>query len=444
MEKTLRLSSTSEAYYSQNLAYEKFAEAEDSLGVIEKYMKPEITNKVVLDVGCGTGRWLRLFDKYAKEIIGLDLSPNQLEFAKNKTKAKLICADASNMPLEDNYFDIIYATWALSTIKDLTLTTQGKVLDEMERVLKPGGKIILVENDKHSEFRDLFYANRTKEDKEWINKYQEFYLKKGFSVQEQAETYFKFKDIDEARAVMAPFFGKETADNNINSNKIKHSIIIFERKKNDFQKQFDNGETIVFDKPTLILASASPRRAKHLQDAGIEFIKIISSVDDSQINYDHPHSGVSRRQWRKYVKQMALAKLGPFIGKIQNGAVVTADTTVYCKGHIIEKPITPEKCREQHEFLSGKTNYVYTAVAVHFNGKTVCRLMASKVKIKKLPNHLIDEICCEKETLDAAGYRSAGAIAPYVIIKSNAHRKNVQGLDPKCVSKILRKLGFNK
>jgi len=203
-------------------------------------------------------------------------------------------------------------------------------------------------------------------------------------------------------------------------------------------------EQIKFEKPTIVLASASPRRAKHLTDAGIEFVQIPSPVDDTELNDAHPHVGVSRRKEIKYTKQMALAKLQPFIGNVKNGAVITADTTAYCKGRILEKPLTANKCREQHEFLSGKTNLAITAVAIYYNGKIASRAMISKVKIKPLSSQVIDEICGKSETLDAAGYRSAGAINPYVVIKSNPHRLNVQGLDPSLVKKLLRKVGFPK
>ena len=212
--------------------------------------------------------------------------------------------------------------------------------------------------------------------------------------------------------------------------------------KQELQQRFDNGETIEFDTPTIVLGSASATRTKILTDAGIEFVKIISSVDDNDINYQHPHENVSKRALVQYIKKMALAKLDPFIGRIKNGAVITADTIAFYKGKILEKPLTREKCREQHELLSGKTNYAYTAVAVHYNGKTLCKVMISKVCIRPLPECVLNKICDEPATLHAAGYRIAGVIAPYVKIKNNAHRHNVMGLDPGMVRKMLASIGF--
>ncbi|MCL2755811.1 MAG: Maf family protein [Firmicutes bacterium] len=210
---------------------------------------------------------------------------------------------------------------------------------------------------------------------------------------------------------------------------------------NDLQKRFDDGEIIEFDEPTIVLASASPRRARHLEEEGIKFVKILSSVDDADLNYEHPHEGVSKKQEKEYAKKMALAKLEPFIGRIKNGAVIAADTTVLCKGRILEKPLTKEMCREQHELLSGRTNIVYTSIAIYYNGRTYVKTVAYKTKVKKIPSEVIDEICEDELSYGAAGYRSAGPIAPFLVIK-NVARDGVAGLDPKVVVKMLRKLGF--
>ena len=199
---------------------------------------------------------------------------------------------------------------------------------------------------------------------------------------------------------------------------------------------------IQFDKPTIILASASKLRAKNLEDAGIPFIIKVSSVDDSKLNDLYPHEGVSKRQDAKYTKEMALAKLQPFIGNVKNAAVITADTTCYCCGTILEKAITKDKCREHHKMLSGNVNYVYTAVAIYYNGKVVSDVMKTRVKVDVIPDDVIEQICEENDTLWAAGYRSAGKIRPYLNIKNTEHQRNVEGISPKFVKKLLKKVGY--
>lgn len=210
---------------------------------------------------------------------------------------------------------------------------------------------------------------------------------------------------------------------------------------NDLQKCFNDGEIIEFDKPTVVLASASPRRSRLLTDAGISHVQIVSTVDDTELNMQHPHEGINKKQQIEYAKKMVMAKLQPFFGKIKNGAVITADTSVFCNGRILEKPITKERCKEQHEFLSGKTNINYTTYAVYYNGKVLCKVMATKVKLKKLSAELIESICNEPEVLDCAGYRNQGQIKPFLRFKES-HRANLTGLHVPFVVRMLKKVGF--
>ena len=210
-------------------------------------------------------------------------------------------------------------------------------------------------------------------------------------------------------------------------------------KDKDLQQRFNNGEIIAFDKPTVILASGSKARAKKFEEKGIAFIQIVSNFDDSDINFDFPHEGITKRQEKQYVKSMALAKLEPFIGKIKNGIIITADTTVLCGGRILEKPITPQKCREQHEWLRGKTALVYTGIAMHFNGKTICKTPKIKYKFKIIPDKIIEHISNnEPETLQRAGFCRSGAVGDYCEIKSKL--KTGDDVLAYHVTKMLKKL----
>ena len=207
------------------------------------------------------------------------------------------------------------------------------------------------------------------------------------------------------------------------------------------QQRFNSGEAIEFEKPTLVLASASPRRAKLLRDAKITHVQVVSTVDDTELNIQFPHTGIGKAEASKYADSMALAKLKPFIGKVRNGAVITADTIIFCKGRILEKPLTKERCKEQHEFLSGKTNVNYTAYAVYYNGKIISKVMPTKVRVKKLPLQIIESICNEPEILDCAGYRNQGQINPYLWFNKK-HAANLTGLYVPFLLAMLKKIDF--
>ena len=101
----------------------------------------------VLDVATGTGDVaFAIRKKYKTEIIGLDLSVNMLEKAKQKSKKykiddiSFIEGDAENLPFNDNTFDKLVISYGL---RNLGNCERG--LSEFYRVLKPNGKIGILE-----------------------------------------------------------------------------------------------------------------------------------------------------------------------------------------------------------------------------------------------------------------------------------------------------------
>ena len=220
----LNLSEKSKNYYEENDIYEIFSIAEDYPNKIYECLVPQIKNKIVLDLGCGTGKFMQKFYDKATKYYGLDLSDQQLNIAKRKVDSnsvEFICCSAENILLPDNSVDIIIATWVLGTI--LELDRRNKVLAEMRRVLKDNGSIYLVENDTGGEFEKIRnrYPNiqRTKEYNDWIEG-------NGFSCYNKFETYFKFNDKDQAKNVFSNIWGNEIGDK-VNKEIIKQNIIIY-------------------------------------------------------------------------------------------------------------------------------------------------------------------------------------------------------------------------
>ena len=98
----------------------------------------------ILDVGCGTGLHLDLYRKYQCALYGIDPSPSMLEIAQKRLgdAAKLHLGDASNMPYEDQFFDLVMAMLALH---EMNPETRACVVQEMKRVLKQDGRILLID-----------------------------------------------------------------------------------------------------------------------------------------------------------------------------------------------------------------------------------------------------------------------------------------------------------
>jgi ubiquinone/menaquinone biosynthesis C-methylase UbiE len=98
----------------------------------------------ILDVGCGTGSHLELYQCYDCSLYGIDLSPSMLEIAHNRLResARLDLGDATNMPYEDHTFDLIIS---MLSLHEMMPSTRSGVIGEMKRTLKEDGRILLID-----------------------------------------------------------------------------------------------------------------------------------------------------------------------------------------------------------------------------------------------------------------------------------------------------------
>lgn len=98
----------------------------------------------VLEVGVGTGINTSLYPRNC-HITGIDLSAGMLEKARERVKreglrnVRLMEMDAANLTFANDSFDIVYAPYLVSVVPDPI-----KVVQEMRRVCRPGGKIIIL------------------------------------------------------------------------------------------------------------------------------------------------------------------------------------------------------------------------------------------------------------------------------------------------------------
>ena len=99
----------------------------------------------VLEVGTGVGTDIVSYAKNGSKVSGVDLTENAIEITKKHLEIfklpyeKLLVADAENLPFEDNYFDLVYSFGVLHHTPN---TEKG--VQEVLRVLKPGGKFIIM------------------------------------------------------------------------------------------------------------------------------------------------------------------------------------------------------------------------------------------------------------------------------------------------------------
>jgi SAM-dependent methyltransferase len=97
----------------------------------------------ILDVGCGTGRWLRRYAEMGYSVAGVDVTAAMLSTARRQeTNAPLICGEAQRLPFADETFDCVSD---ITVVQHLPLALQPQAIAEMIRVLKPQGRLILME-----------------------------------------------------------------------------------------------------------------------------------------------------------------------------------------------------------------------------------------------------------------------------------------------------------
>jgi len=115
---------------------------------------------VVLDYGCGVGRWTLWFARKVQRVVGVDISPKMVEAARQAADTAGISNVEHNviesipLPFEDGAFDLVNAVWVLRYIIDEDELV--RTASELCRVVRPGGYITFIEMiaDEQPVFRE--------------------------------------------------------------------------------------------------------------------------------------------------------------------------------------------------------------------------------------------------------------------------------------------------
>ncbi|MFT3744270.1 MAG: methyltransferase domain-containing protein [Pyrinomonadaceae bacterium] len=98
-------------------------------------------NGRILEIGAGTGANFEFYPRCGHAVAS-EISIKMLEIARGKTTSiDLVQADTQDLPFPANYFDAAFATLVFCSVPD-----PEKALAEIVRVLKPGGKLVLLEH----------------------------------------------------------------------------------------------------------------------------------------------------------------------------------------------------------------------------------------------------------------------------------------------------------
>lgn len=90
----------------------------------------------ILDIGCGIGQTFLALDCLDRNCVGLDIDLEAIRYGefRCKNRVRFIQSDARRLPLPDSSFDLVFSRYAL------LYTNIPRVVTEIRRVLKPGGR----------------------------------------------------------------------------------------------------------------------------------------------------------------------------------------------------------------------------------------------------------------------------------------------------------------
>lgn len=181
-------------------------------------------------------------------------------------------------------------------------------------------------------------------------------------------------------------------------------------------------------RPSLVLASASPRRRELLAAAGYRFKVITADLDETPIVAESA---------RDYVARLAEAKARTVLAACPGAVVLGADTTVVVDGDILAKPADAADALAMLGRLEGRAHEVLTGVALISAGWSRVAVAATTVWFAAMTTAEISAYVASGEPMDKAGaYGIQGRAARYVTRIEGSY-SNVVGLPVALVHALL-------
>ncbi len=188
--------------------------------------------------------------------------------------------------------------------------------------------------------------------------------------------------------------------------------------------------------PALILASTSAYRHALLSRLGLTFLTQAPGVDES------PTPGLAAAERAQH---LARAKAAAVSAAYPQATVIGSDQVALCKGELLEKPGSAERCREQLRWASAAATTFYTAVAVQQleRGQTIQFVDSTTVYFRPLSDAEIERyVAAEKPWDCAGGFRCEGlGISLFTRIVCEDPTALI-GLPLIGLSRALRQLGY--
>ena len=169
----------------------------------------------------------------------------------------------------------------------------------------------------------------------------------------------------------------------------------------------------------LVLGSASPRRKKILRSLGCAFTVSMADTQEIHDAADPVHTVVTN----------ALEKHRVCRKRHPQAALITADTLVWFEGRLIGKPVDLDEAAQFLRAFSGRTQIVYTGVALGLpHQEPEIRVEASSVRFKILSEETILTYLHKTRPLDRAGAYDIDENGDLLIAGHSGSYTNIMGL----------------
>jgi septum formation protein len=197
----------------------------------------------------------------------------------------------------------------------------------------------------------------------------------------------------------------------------------------------------------IILASASPRRAQLLSQAGLPFVALPADVDESRLSGELAAATALRlaeAKARAAVLQLAAPRRRVQEETQEEEIVIGADTIVELDGDALGKPGSAEAARAMLRRLSGRSHRVITGVAVigMRGGHSKCAAETTEVHFAALSTEEIKWYVETGEPLDKAGGYAIQGLGCRFVERIEGCYFNVVGLPLRRVYRMLQESGW--
>ncbi len=203
-------------YTSQAQKYHQMIAVEDVDGNLLSVLQQIVpqNHARLLDLGSGTGRIALLMHKMVRQVIALDLNEAMLlEQRKQQQNIDgcwpIIQGDNRHLPFADNWANVVTAGWAIGHLRGWYAEDWqrqiGMILKDMERVVLPGGSLVIIETLTTGALEPTPPTPRLAEYYGWL---EETWGYKRKTIQ----TDYQFASVDEAVSKTEFFFGPDLAE----------------------------------------------------------------------------------------------------------------------------------------------------------------------------------------------------------------------------------------